>query len=596
LGNHNGDIAVLAGGGVTLSSAQIGNDSGSTGGTVLVTSGGNLTLAGGASINANASGDALVLAAAGDFINQAGGSALNVSGGGRWLAFLRDPANNIAGGINASPFYNRTFDFLTGSYAAIAATGNRFVYALAPTLNVALDNKAKTYRSGNPALTATITGLLGGDTLAGAVTGMPSFSTTATANSAVGDYAIIGALGTFASDFNYGFQFANGTLHIDPATLTYTANAVNRTYGSANPGFSGTLTGFLNGETQASATGETLTFASPATAASHVGSYAVNGSGLTANNGNYNFVQASGNAAALTIDPATLTYAASAASRAYGSANPTLSGTLTGFVNGETQASATGGTLIFASPATAANKVGSYAINGSGVTANNGDYNFVQAASNATALTIDPATLTAGLTGSVAKTYDGTDAATLASSNYALVGVVSGDSVALNNPASGRYDDKEVGSGKLVTASGLALSGNDAGNYVLGSTQASGNIGVITRPLIDNGILANLTGRPTTNTAAAVAPAIVNAADAQDTSDATSATSEISEESAPANAVANSVGQSLSGVAGSVPSWTNVLIEGLLRQFEPPPGSIRPRGVPSVDQIYSSWGNEAFWQ
>ena len=103
--------------------------------------------------------------------------------------------------------------------------------------------------------------MAGGDT----ISGTPSFSTTATASSAVGDYPIIGALGSLASDFNYGFQFANGTLHIDPATLTYTANAASRTYGSANPVFSGTLTGFVNGDTQATATGGTLVFASPAT-------------------------------------------------------------------------------------------------------------------------------------------------------------------------------------------------------------------------------------------------------------------------------------------------------------------------------------------
>jgi MBG domain-containing protein len=42
-------------------------------------------------------------------------------------------------------------------------------------------------------------------------------------------------------------------LTVDPALLTYTANAANRTYGSSNPAFSGTVTGFVNGETQASA-------------------------------------------------------------------------------------------------------------------------------------------------------------------------------------------------------------------------------------------------------------------------------------------------------------------------------------------------------
>jgi MBG domain (YGX type) len=45
-------------------------------------------------------------------------------------------------------------------------------------------------------------------------------------------------------------------------------------------------------------------FTSTATSLSNVGSYAINGSGLTANNGNYVFVQAAGNATALTITPA----------------------------------------------------------------------------------------------------------------------------------------------------------------------------------------------------------------------------------------------------------------------------------------------------
>src|SRR6185312_14697159 len=103
------------------------------------------------------------------------------------------------------------------------------------------------------------------------------------------------------------------------------------------------------------------------------------------------FAQAAGNASALTINPATLTYTANAASRTFGAANPAFSGTITGFLNSDTQANATTGTLTFTSPATTSSNVGSYAINGSGLTANNGNYTFVQAASNATALTIDKA-------------------------------------------------------------------------------------------------------------------------------------------------------------------------------------------------------------
>jgi hypothetical protein len=63
-----------------------------------------------------------------------------------------------------------------------------------------------------------------------------------------------------------------------------------------------------------------------------VGSYAIDGSGLSAQN--YVFVQAQTNADALTIDPATLTYVADAVSRTYGEDNPAFTGTVTGFVNG----------------------------------------------------------------------------------------------------------------------------------------------------------------------------------------------------------------------------------------------------------------------
>ena len=81
-------------------------------------------------------------------------------------------------------------------------------------------------------------------------------------------------------------------------TLTYTANPVSRSYGAANPAFTGTVTGFIGSDTQANSTTGTLTFTSTATSSSNVGSYAINGSGLTANNGNYSFVQAAGNTTA----------------------------------------------------------------------------------------------------------------------------------------------------------------------------------------------------------------------------------------------------------------------------------------------------------
>ena len=111
---------------------------------------------------------------------------------------------------------------------------------------------------------------------------------------------------------------ANTSVSVTPATLTYVATAASQTYGSSNSSFSGTITGFVNGETVTTSTSGVPTFTSATNAASNVGNYAINGAGLTANNGNYIFVQAAGNAAALDINPAALTITADNGTKVYG--------------------------------------------------------------------------------------------------------------------------------------------------------------------------------------------------------------------------------------------------------------------------------------
>jgi filamentous hemagglutinin family protein len=116
------------------------------------------------------------------------------------------------------------------------------------------------------------------------------------------------------------------------------------------------------------------------------------------------------------------------------------------------------------------------------------DYSIASSVAGAVG-TITPLALTASLIGTVAKTYEGTTAATLASSNYVLAGAVSGDSVALNDPTAGTYDTKDAGAGKTVTVGGLALTGADAEDYSVAGSVA-GNVGTIT-PLA---LTASLTG------------------------------------------------------------------------------------------------------
>lgn len=111
--------------------------------------------------------------------------------------------------------------------------------------------------------------------------------------------------------------------------------------------------------------------------------------GNSGNNYSYNYMP--GNSGV--INALVLTYVANPASRVYGVNNPSLSGTVTGFVNGDDINNATTGTLSFATTATIASPIGNYPITGSGLTANNSNYTFIQAVANATAFSITRAAL-----------------------------------------------------------------------------------------------------------------------------------------------------------------------------------------------------------
>jgi filamentous hemagglutinin family protein len=367
---------------------------------------------------------------------------------------------------------------VNANYTAVQAAVNASALTITPALlNYIATPVSQTYGLSNTSFSGTVSGFVAGQTLATATSGTAFFNSATTAASNVGTYALNGS-GLTANHGNYTFTQADANssaLTIDPATLTYTTRPVSQIYGLTNPSFTGTVTGFVNGQTQPSATSGTLAFISPATAASNVGTYAVNGTGLAADNGNYIFVQAAGNTAALTIDPALLTYTAgSSAARTYGSANPGFSGTVTGFVNGQTQASATSGTLAFTSPATAASNVGTYAVDGTGLAADNGNYTFTQAAGNVVGLTIDPALLT--YTAAAATRAYG-------SSNPAFSGTLSGfvlgqtqasattGTLAFNSPAT---TTTNIGSA-AIDGSGLAANN---GNYIF--MQAAGNASALT--------------------------------------------------------------------------------------------------------------------
>ena len=89
--------------------------------------------------------------------------------------------------------------------------------------------------------------------------------------------------------------------------------------------------------------------------------------------------------------------------------------------------------------------------------------------------TIEKATVTPSISGTASKTYDGTTAAT--GLTITLEGAVQGDDVTAT-AASYTYNSANVAEANTVTASGITLDGEDAGNYTLSalSAQAAGTI------------------------------------------------------------------------------------------------------------------------
>src|SRR5205823_2598037 len=79
------------------------------------------------------------------------------------------------------------------------------------------------------------------------------------------------------------------------------------------------------------------------------------------------------------------------------------------------------------------------------------------------------------------------------------------EDVSLNNPTSGSYDAKNVGTGKTVTVSGLAISGTDAGNYQLGAATISGAVGTITAAPLTASLTGTVSKVYTGTTGAALA-------------------------------------------------------------------------------------------
>ena len=157
-------------------------------------------------------------------------------------------------------------------------------------LLITVGNATKVYGDQNPAFTYIPIGFVNNDTRESAVITQPVIGSAATTTSGVRTYDIIAAGGSFR---NYNLVYAKGTLTVTAKDLLITANDATRVYGAANPTFTYTPTGFVNGEGAGVITTQpaiTTTITSTAGVGTYPGSIVPSGGSAT----NYNLVYANG--------------------------------------------------------------------------------------------------------------------------------------------------------------------------------------------------------------------------------------------------------------------------------------------------------------
>jgi gliding motility-associated-like protein len=158
-------------------------------------------------------------------------------------------------------------------------------------------NAFRNYGAPNPAFALTYSGFVNGDDESD-LDAVPVAITSAIVTSNTGTYSITLSGGL---DNNYTFNYTNGVLTVNKAQLTVTAADASRVYGQANPAFSVSYSGFLNGD-NLNALDQEPVAGTIAAVSSNAGTYSITVSGGLDNN--YDFLYVNGT---LTVTKATAT-------------------------------------------------------------------------------------------------------------------------------------------------------------------------------------------------------------------------------------------------------------------------------------------------
>ncbi len=396
--------------------------------------------------------------------------------------------------------------------AATAATQNITVNK-AP-LTITADSQNKPYGAANPVLTASYTGFVNGDTNT-SLTAQPAISTTATPASAVGNYPIT-ASGATSNNYTISYTTGNLTVGQSSQTITFNSPVSNKNYGDAD---------FSLAATASSGLPITYISSNPSVAtvdaSGNVHILSAGTAVITASQaGDSNYSAATLVTQNITVNKALLTITADNQNKAYGAANPTLTASYNGFVNGETYTSLTAQPAI-STTATAASTAGTYPISISGATSNN--YTITSTAGTLTvvqsAQSINFNTLAAKTYGDADFTLSGTSSSGLPvvyTSSDASIATITGNTVHILKAGTVTITASQAGNSNYNAAASIqqTLSINPAALTITADNQskayntANPVLTVSYSGFVNGDTQASLTAQPTLSTTATTASSV----------------------------------------------------------------------------------------
>ncbi len=398
-----------------------------------------------AALSGVASGDTVMLnsgSASGSFANKSAGTGKTVTASGFTIS-----------GTDS------------GNYCLSQPSGLSANITLAPLTVSGVSATDKVYDGGTAATLST-----GGEGLSGVISGDDVSLNGGSASGSFADKNVGTSKTVTVTGFtisggdagNYSLAQPSLTAAITAKTLTVTASASDKVY-------DGTTTATVSfSDDRVSGDSLTVHDSSATFSDKNVGTdktVTVSGLSLSGTDaGNYTLASSSVDASA-DITVKTLTVSASASNKVYDGGTSATVSLSDDRVSGDSL------TVSDSSPTFADKNVGTgKTVTASGLSLSGtdaGNYTLASSSVNTTA-NITPASLTITGVSATDKVYDGSTSATLDISDADLSGVLGTDSVTLNSgSASGSFANKNVGSGKTVTATGFTIGDTDAGNYTV---------------------------------------------------------------------------------------------------------------------------------